>query len=283
MPKPFYDLLLPAEPSPGMPRDLIDTPVNADHHKALLHRADVQAYLLEDNVPVPSPNNRESYYGDRHLEYWLSGVLDTEKILQATQLPLGSMTRAFDFGGCTGRVARHLTRRLGWEVWLSDININYINWLNTFGPETILAFQNVPVPHFPLPSAYFDVGLALSVFTHIDEGELHWLLELRRIVKPGGWLYLTIHDEYTWDAVKNEEWLFNSLVRGQLNKEALWHDFSQPLTEDRVVINYSSDGPYNCNVFFSQDYIRRKWSPFFQTLEFRPFDHNHQTVVIMKI
>jgi hypothetical protein len=39
---------------------------------------------------------------------------------------------------------------------------------------------------------------AFSVFTHINEPEIAWLLELRRILKIGGIACNSVHDEATW-------------------------------------------------------------------------------------
>ena len=65
-------------------------------------------------------------------------------------------------------------------------------------PMGLRVFLNGFAPPLPLPDAHFDVVTAFSVFTHIDELDSPWLLELRRILKPGGLLDATIHDETTW-------------------------------------------------------------------------------------
>lgn len=46
------------------------------------------------------------------------------------------------------------------------------------------------------PAGYFDVAYCFSVFTHLNERMQNlWLLELKRILKPGGILLLTVHGE----------------------------------------------------------------------------------------
>lgn len=36
-----------------------------------------------DNIPIPAPSDREGYYDDRHLAYWLSGLSDFLNISRA--------------------------------------------------------------------------------------------------------------------------------------------------------------------------------------------------------
>src|SRR5207244_2674608 len=51
------------------------------------------------------------------------------------------------------------------------------------------------LPPLAFEDRYFDFIYAGSVFTHIADLAEAWLMELRRIVRPGGRLYLTIQDE----------------------------------------------------------------------------------------
>ena len=65
-------------------------------------------------------------------------------------------------------------------------------------PSTIKVFQGMYFPFLPIEDRTFDLISAMSVFTHIDETETSWLLELWRILKPGGIAVVTIHNEDTW-------------------------------------------------------------------------------------
>src|SRR5438046_2874585 len=51
-------------------------------------------------------------------------------------------------------------------------------------------------PPLAFANATFDLAYALSVFTHLPEAMQHdWMDELRRVVRPGGYLLLTTHGE----------------------------------------------------------------------------------------
>src|SRR5262249_15708515 len=60
-------------------------------------------------------------------------------------------------------------------------------------------------PHLPFEDRTFDVIFALSVLTHIPWLADAWLMELRRILKPGGYGLLTIHDEHTWQFLRQDD------------------------------------------------------------------------------
>ena len=237
--------------------------------------------LAVDDSPLPASQDREAYYGDRHLEYWLSGLKDAEGIKSAVPaLSDGTKHRLLDFGGCTGRVARHFTHEADWEPWLCDINVNYIDWMVQYLPR-VTTFQNRPQPHLPISDAWFDVVAAFSVFTHLDHDEIPWLLELRRITRPGGYLYLTVNDEYCWDWARQHDWLATSMGRG--GNEAAFHlALENDLPADRYVLRYHEETAYNVNVVFRREYVRERWGRFFSEIALFPGKHNHQTVVILR-
>jgi SAM-dependent methyltransferase len=61
-----------------------------------------------------------------------------------------------------------------------------------WGGGTFVA--NSAAPPLPYSGGYFDVVYCLSVFTHLSESMQDlWIGELRRILKPGGVLVLTVH------------------------------------------------------------------------------------------
>src|SRR4029079_2721503 len=141
-------------------------------------------------------------------------------------------------------------------------------------PESIRVFLNTIHPHLPIADASLDVVTAFSVFTHIDQLELAWLLELRRITKPSGVLYVTVHDEQTWDNLPNNPHLLNGLKQSAGFRDTL---LGAAMPEERLAFSWTADNHYNCNVFHSEAYIRRVWGRFFRILSFKPRYHWEQT------
>jgi SAM-dependent methyltransferase len=131
-------------------------------------------------------------------------------------------------------------------------------------------------PPLPIPDAQFDVVTAFSVFTHIDELESPWLLELRRILKPGGLLYATIHDESQWP-IKSD----SVLKAINLSENGAHITADSPFPAERTAFHFTDGSYYSCNVFHPADHIRNEWGRFFEVIEVRPRDHAAQSVVLL--
>lgn len=102
--------------------------------------------------------------------------------------------RVLDFGCGAGRVLRHLVDVVGEDGELHGVDIDApsIDWLQANGEPWIHAQQCAEAPRLPYPDAHFDLVYALSVFTHIVDHWAGWLLELRRVLAPGGILLATV-------------------------------------------------------------------------------------------
>lgn len=277
-----FDSRRALHPNPGLPRDFLGGEIVIGEHRALMTEAETRRLIERDTMPIPAPEDRENYYGGRHLEYWLSGLLDARRL--TPWLPEeGTAARYLDFGGSSGRVTRHLARRNDLTVWLCDINANGIAWVDAFFSPPIAAFQNRVIPSLPITDGYFDLVSAFSVFTHLDYDEIPWLLELRRIVRPGGHIYATVLDEPVWDRLNDPAWawLLKSFSRG-LHDDRLAALTRNPLTE-RIVLEYSTAETYNVNIFLPRSYLIFKWGRFFKSIQFFEGQHNYQTVVVLQV
>jgi SAM-dependent methyltransferase len=236
---------------------------------------DFSALMRRDPAPLPECSNREDYFGDNHLAYWLSGYRDYRKTLAA--LPDGLVGgRYFDFGGSTGRVFRHFAFQSdAWDVWSSDFKINSVEWNLRHFPTTIKTLLNTSSPSLPLPDGYFDLVTAFSVFTHINEPEIAWLLELRRILKVGGIACISIHDEATWQDRPPK--LQDAIIRFRPEIANL-----PAFPEQKTVVTFREDDPYNCHVFHSREHIERVWGRFFEICAVKPLYLDAQALVVCR-
>jgi SAM-dependent methyltransferase len=236
---------------------------------------DLMDRVTRDSMPIPDLVNREGYC-DNHFDYWLFGLGDYLKVKEQTDAAGIDLdhARVFDFGGSTGRVFRHFhTHHPLAEVWSSDFNAGNVRWNLKHLPASIRVFLNTIHPHLPIADASFDVVTAFSVFTHIDQLELAWLLELRRITKPSGVLYVT------WDNLPNNAHLLNGLKQSAGFIDTL---LGAAMPEERLAFSWTADNHYNCNVFHSEAYIRRVWGRFFTILSFKPRHHWEQAQVAIQ-
>jgi SAM-dependent methyltransferase len=86
-----------------------------------------------------------------------------------------------------------------------DYNRELVKWC-----ESNLAFLRASKtelqPPLPYADGTFDFLYAFSVFTHLSaQLAEQWMAELRRVVKPGGLIWFTIHGESYSDQLLDEE------------------------------------------------------------------------------
>jgi len=265
---------------PGAPADYLDTAVHESENRALLAERQVMLKILRDRTPLPSTKAREGYFDERHIEYWLSGLRDMRKVVAQTGLDHLRAPRILDFGGASGRVIRHF---VDWtpdiELYLSDINPQHILLTKQMFGGRVTALHNHGLPTLPFTDGFLDCVVAFSVFTHIDADDITWLLELRRILKPGGHLYITIHDQSTWNILPQTIMAPISFASIDFRQ----HHAANPELRGRKVHTYNDAADYACNVFVGRDYIEQYWLPLFSSFKIVPLAHDHQTALILQV
>ena len=249
-----------------------------------------------DPHPLPKPIDREGYATEENSDrYWVSGLADWRNVTLAIDRHLGDVEefRLLDFGCASGRVLRHaLTQpnkptQAPAQVWGCDLAPANVAWMKKHLPSQLNCHVNSAEPELPFDNNHFDIVTAFSVFTHIDENETNWLLELKRIVRPGGILYLTIHNEATWNRAKDRPATIKQIERQNTFDENLQVDnemLSKPMPEERIVFRKDHEAVYNCNVWHSDAYIRREWGQHFEILQIANNAHgSFQSPVIMRV
>jgi SAM-dependent methyltransferase len=182
----------------------------------------------------------------------------------------------FDFGGSSGRVFRHFHfQSTAWRVWSCGFKLTSVEWNLTHFPAAITVFQGMYFPFLSIEDRTFDLISAMSVFTHIDETETSWLLELRRILKPGGIAIVTIHNEDTWLNMPAE-------LRVVIEKCTPELAAMPTLPQGRSVSRWRVDDPYRCHTFHSNDYIRQQWARMLDVKEIIPKAFDAQAAVILQ-
>lgn len=169
--------------------------------------------------------------------------------------------RVLDFGSGAGRTLRHfgLEREVGVDFWGCDIDRTSIEWAAAHMPWMTF-FTNDEAPPLSVPDEHFDLVYAMSVFTHITFDWADWLLEMHRVLRPGG--------------------LFVASFLGPSMFEML---LQEPYEESQVGMlvtrpgaSWEAGGPI---VFHSSWWIEAHWSPAFELLsvEDNPLIRENQT------
>lgn len=241
----------------------------------------LEAALALDTYPLPATADREGYHGPHHFSYWASGYRDS-RLLRECCARLGVELRDyFDFGCASGRVIRHFATHVpGVTVTGCDVNPRHVDWVAAHLPPEIRIFQNHSIPSLPLPDDSQDLISAYSVFTHIEAFETAWLMELRRILRPGGIAWVTVHTERTWQQMTPGWPLYKAMADHPNFKPHL--DGREELPQDRVVFRWRENQFYTSNVFYTRDYLKTHWGRLLEIVE----DHHRlpgfQDVVVLR-
>lgn len=266
----------------------LESEVWEPRHRALLQADAFRSWVAADVLPIPNNGDREQYFAGRDIEYWLSGLADAQCVLHAAA-SLGMDLRSgrlLDLGGTSGRVLRHyLHLEPGMDLYCADITDIGILWIQEHIPNRITAFQNVTLPHLPMEDNSLDVITAFSVFTHIDRMEDFWLMELKRVLRPGGMAYLTFHSERMWHLMRPGHFLFDylrSVPDAGGDAVAAESLFEQPMPRPRVSFRVGN-GKANTGVVFHSDAdIRKRWGRLFDLHAIVQCGHLFQDVAILQ-
>jgi SAM-dependent methyltransferase len=251
--------------------------------------ATLEAMRARDPHPLPVAADREGYHNKNHYDWWLSGLSDYHRVRSAAELagaPLKPGSRVFELGCASGRVLRHFAcQGDSFDVWGADIKRRHAEWVTANLPGSIRMLHNTIYPHLPVEDGSVDLLCAFSVFTHIDDLEMAWIAEIRRILKKGGIAYLTVCTEHHWkamgpgwpsyDALLN---LKDHIVDFQVTPELL----KGPMAPGRTVFWWDLVNVYNSIVFHSTDYLKKQWGRYLTIREIIPQGHFHQDVVVLQ-
>lgn len=230
---------------------------------------DYAAALTRDTWPLPETEDREGYYGPDHFSYWASGLNDARHLLDAAAAHgVTDPACSLDLGCASGRVLRHLVlERPGMRALGCDINRLHVEWCNRHLPPGGTVFQNHSIPSLPLPDNSVDIASAFSVFTHIEALETAWLMELRRILRPGGVAWITVHTELTLREMTPDWPLWEPVMKHP--EAATKLNAARSFVGDRLVLRWRADRSYSSNIFYKIEYLQTTWSRFFDIVEVR--------------
>lgn len=252
-------------------------------------------YAHSDKFPIPAAADREGYWDQDHVAYWITGLGDylfLQRILDERVAATQGTVALLDIGCASGRVLRQFAINApSVKLYGCDINRNNIAFIRKYLPNPASVFQNLTVPPLPIADHCLDFVFALSLFTHIHDFEESWLLEIRRVLKPGGLAFITFHSDRVWSSIRPGHYLLQLLSSTAYSAELLnlkTLDFRPSLFEqampDQRVAFVPSGGPLSSVVVFcTQAYIAAKWGKIFEIVEWFSSVHgSHQDGVLLK-
>ena len=231
--------------------------------------------LRETGCAWPERERRERVHHQPDLAaFRVSGATAFAQIREGlrsvTGLDYDDLPRILEFGCGCGRTTRYFGD-LPVEVAGVDVLPANVAWLRQHLPfgrfETISQ-----TPPTLLPTGMFDLVVAVSTFSYLtEESQFEWLAELRRVVRPGGYLLLTVQGE-------------TSLVLGRVSLR----QYRRLLREG--IIDRLEEGPDGYlpelgdyrGTFHSEAYLRREWGRYFGVLAVLPAQFGVQDLVVLQ-
>jgi SAM-dependent methyltransferase len=172
--------------------------------------------------------------------------------------------RVMDFGCGAGRTLRHfMDEAERAELWGVDIDATSIDLLRETVCPPLHVMRSEYEPPLGLQTASFDLIWSISVFTHLTDNSLSWLLELHRLLKPGALLIATYMGRWVSELLAGEPW-----DEDRIGMNVLRHD--HPAIDGAPL------------VFISDWWLREHWGRAFEVLEIAPKIHNQSWVVLRK-
>jgi SAM-dependent methyltransferase len=149
----------------------------------------------------------------RRLMVRVAGTADADWFLRsgraafdtiAAHVPTAEVGSVLDFGCGCGRVLRYWDAHAG-TVAGSDRDDGAVDWCRRHLPFARLT-RNDLAPPLDVADESFDLVYALSVFTHLTKDlQEAWRDELRRIIRPGGRLFVTTHGRSYLPRLEDDE------------------------------------------------------------------------------
>jgi len=221
--------------------------------RAAMDRSEMDGSVSD--LPIPPAKLRILVTGDTDVDWFLrSGKAHAFLVgglLERNHAPLDDMDAMLDFGCGCGRIARWWASDSDPHIHGCDVNAVLVDWCSQNLPFMTARTTDLEPP-LPYEAEAFDLVHSYSVFTHLaPELQERWLAELRRVLRPGGLLLITL---------QGDAWA--SKIRPA---DRAAYDRGEPVTEYGAV-----EGSELCLAYHPPSWVREHLLADFEFLEHVP-------------
>jgi len=175
-----------------------------------------------------------------YIDSMISGLQTLETLLRKSGVDAANIESVLDIGCGTGRLL------MGWhcanprrKIAGVDINAELIAWSEANLPGEWAVCDVLPPLTFENGS--FDLVQLASVFTHLPlEHQKQWISEIRRLLKPGGVLVITLHG-VIYKKVFNQQGQHSELPGGAIGSNA-FGTFHAPEFAEKLFEGFEKKG-----------------------------------------
>ena len=219
--------------------------------------------------PFPPMELRQITAAPDLPEFLWTGLVDMDCIMTLYEKAAGhtnsKRSTILDFGCGCGRMARFLNNYpASHTIHACEVNPDHVNWCqnNLSNVQTSLSY---PLPPLPYKDQMFDLIYGLSVFTHLPESSAtKWLLEMKRVLRPGGILIVSIHGMTALNTIKNSalhQEMFN--LSSDVAARTIENFQQEPFVffiYDPNTLQVAKAGSEYGNTFIHPGYIYKNWA-----------------------
>jgi SAM-dependent methyltransferase len=231
-------------------------------------------------LPLPPTENIIRVAGDIGIEgFLLTGATWHARLEKLVRRYLGrelkQLERILDWGVGCGRIARHFLERGHANIFGVDIDEVNITWLRSnFGWQNASRIDFDPP--MPYPDNHFDLIYGHSIFTHLAYSDhFLWIKEITRILKPGGFAFLTVATEDGLFVTR-----YDRLGR-ELTRQYIVDGFVDVENHSYTGVDAGREGYYRL-VFQTRRFILENWGMLLSIQKIIPCYFEHQDLVIAR-
>lgn len=268
----------PAFPGGYLKVDYVNSPSLLPH--GLTRPWHLRDPSLEPALPSRAQRTR-AIGNDSEWGFRLSGATDFRRLGNAIQAisggPLEAYRSVLDWGCGCGRVSRYASSGAGsGDFFGCDIDEENVAWCSANLKGSY--HRSSMYPPLPFPDATFDLVYGISVFTHLREKlQDAWLEELRRVIRPGGLLCVTVHGRAAIDYAGLQPNDYVAL-RDAVDREGIF-----VIGKNAQLDGAAEDVEEYLNVFHSRSYVRERWSRWFSVRAMLPgYIFTHDLIVLQR-
>jgi ubiquinone/menaquinone biosynthesis C-methylase UbiE len=187
-----------------------------------------------------------------------TGYDDSRKLLNLFRTVVRrEKLKILDWGVGAGRVARHLRRVDGVEIFGADIDPVNMETLHSGGwPKENFKLM-APGGDIPFDDGSFDACFGISVFTHLTEKlQFKYLREINRVLKPGGVGIFSVHGMLAFFSRINDGNLFTDWVASGIHVAGSNQDISEGFPE-------ADEQSLYVDTLHMPSYVHEKWAEYF--------------------